>query len=402
MRCQILLPVVLFVLSMVNPFHTCAQLRSVMVNACGTEGENEYVVLKNTGSPFKFQTDQIRLWYGTSLPANTPVCDSFCTTPNSGYIQALNSGLDSSCNFRFKALQAGDTIRSGMYILIVHPTPSDTPDLNSWCGVPSDSVAVLFACGNKWRSGGNFANSPSTWRYLRLKFGTDTSDYRYRNGWTAARDGNFVSFDSSGMSPSYGYYPSCDANSADALPVELIEFSAFREHGAVRLNWKTASESDNLGFIVDRSLDGGQWQRCAFIAGAVHSWSVQSYSFTDKNAIPVGCYYRLRDVDGTGDTSEIGLVHVAPESLNRLDIHPNPFHTELFICGTDASGFAERYEEGGQLFIQDMRGTMHRATPVRSNGCSKWEIPDLHAGLYVVTYVHRNRITHWLAQKHPN
>ena len=40
-----------------------------------------------------------------------------------------------------------------------------------------------------------------------------------------------------------------------SLPVELMSFTAIPQKGAVKLSWVTESEIDNLGFLIDRSLE---------------------------------------------------------------------------------------------------------------------------------------------------
>ena len=40
-----------------------------------------------------------------------------------------------------------------------------------------------------------------------------------------------------------------------SLPVELTSFTARAGNGQVTLNWKTASETNNLGYAVLRSMD---------------------------------------------------------------------------------------------------------------------------------------------------
>ena len=56
------------------------------------------------------------------------------------------------------------------------------------------------------------------------------------------------------------------------LPVSLINFSATPGTGSVTLRWSTSSEINNLGFEVQRSIDGtGGWTTLTFVNGAGNS-----------------------------------------------------------------------------------------------------------------------------------
>ncbi len=118
-----------------------------------------------------------------------------------------------------------------------------------------------------------------------------------------------------------------------ALPVELIEFVAsVEEHTSgprVRLTWKTASESNNFGFEVQRSRDRANFQTLAFMPGAGTTSKYRSYEFVDSD-LPAGLYYyRLKqiDTDGAVQFTEPQCVEVAaPRSYALGQNYPNPFN----------------------------------------------------------------------------
>ena len=69
------------------------------------------------------------------------------------------------------------------------------------------------------------------------------------------------------------------------LPVSLINFSATPKDNAVLLRWATASEFNNLGFELQRSIDGNNgWSAIAFINGAGNSNSTINYSYVDRKS----------------------------------------------------------------------------------------------------------------------
>lgn len=123
------------------------------------------------------------------------------------------------------------------------------------------------------------------------------------------------------------------------LPVELLTFKARLQNDKVFLDWKTASETNNKGFNIERSADGKTWNTIGFVAGNGTTTKVQTYAFTDVTLIQSGllsigvAYYRLRQVDFNGkeDLSKVESVDIT--SLNRLSnmvhIFPNPVSGKL-------------------------------------------------------------------------
>jgi glycosidase len=118
------------------------------------------------------------------------------------------------------------------------------------------------------------------------------------------------------------------------LPVELADFSATREGSdRIRLRWRTASETNNAGFAVQRRVKrpagSGTFAKIGFVEGAGTTAEPQSYRFTDTD-LPFetdAVTYRLRqvDVDGTASLSERVTVDLAaPQRLRLHGPAPNP------------------------------------------------------------------------------
>ncbi len=112
---------------------------------------------------------------------------------------------------------------------------------------------------------------------------------------------------------------------ANALPVELTQFKARIEGFATRLDWTTATETNNKGFFIERSADGARWQTLGFVAGQGNSIASVSYSFLDEKPLPGINYYRLLQVDFDGRETFSAIVPVTLEDWpGKLSIYPNP------------------------------------------------------------------------------
>ena len=66
------------------------------------------------------------------------------------------------------------------------------------------------------------------------------------------------------------------------LPVELAHFEAEPKRGNVSLQWLTISERSSSHFIVERSMDGFQFEELAVIQAAGNSNIPTSYATTDQ------------------------------------------------------------------------------------------------------------------------
>lgn len=110
------------------------------------------------------------------------------------------------------------------------------------------------------------------------------------------------------------------------LPVRLISFDGrLTASGHAELLWKTAEEVNNLGFEVQKSLDGKNWELLGWVDGAKNSKTEQSYRFVDEEFTTTS-YYRLRQIDFDDSYTYSKIVCVIPEkeSLDRFYVYPNP------------------------------------------------------------------------------
>ena len=132
--------------------------------------------------------------------------------------------------------------------------------------------------------------------------------------------------------------------SSDAsLPVELLTFTANSGKGLVELNWSTAAELENIGFIILRSLEKNvryseidSYKHNPDLIGAGNSSEQHDYKYSDYNVInDITYWYKLRDVDYNGVICEYGPVSAIPtdkpEKFYLYQNYPNPFNPKTVI-----------------------------------------------------------------------
>lgn len=127
------------------------------------------------------------------------------------------------------------------------------------------------------------------------------------------------------------------------LPVELLVFDGEQTSSGNLLFWKTASETDNLGFEVQKSKDAREWSTLDFVDGVGNSLEINRYEFLDKT--PYGKnYYRLKQIDFNGAYSFSNIIQINNGDLNKTTIYPNPSHGQLSIA------FSSEMERGETVF----------------------------------------------------
>ncbi len=122
-----------------------------------------------------------------------------------------------------------------------------------------------------------------------------------------------------------------------AVPVTLVAFEAKASTKNILLNWTTSAEINNKGFVIERSINGADFEKIGWIDGKVNTSTVSNYWYTDNYVQPgLMYYYRLRqaDLDGRETLSEIRQAKIKGQSL-IISVSPNPAtdHLKLFTGG---------------------------------------------------------------------
>ena len=175
------------------------------------------------------------------------------------------------------------------------------------------------------------------------------------------------------------------SNAANPLPVTLIDFTARAESpAAVRLNWATASELNNAGFTVERSVDARTFAGIGTVAGAGTSATHHAYALLD-NRLPAGItllYYRLRqnDLNGEFTYSPVRTVALSAQAAGFV-VYPTKVPT-----GEVATYLYTGPAEPATLQVLDLLGRVVRTAQV--DGRAQGEVPlqGLATGAYLLRY----------------
>lgn len=165
----------------------------------------------------------------------------------------------------------------------------------------------------------------------------ESTDFNRMDCWGSHHDGSSWDVDPQGtgaaaISGSYytrrrngvlNFSPFAIFSNAAILPVELLNFEGKILKENVALSWSTATEIDNKHFIIEHSTDAKTFQDIGTVEGAGNSTNLNSYNFTHYNPINGLNYYRLRQVDFSGDFEYSALVAVEMKDISKqLSIYP--------------------------------------------------------------------------------
>lgn len=140
------------------------------------------------------------------------------------------------------------------------------------------------------------------------------------------------------------------------VPVELISFAGESVGNKIELNWATASEANNRGFVIERKIDD-LWSEIGFVRGHGTTTQTTNYSFIDdkislnhKSIIK----YRLKQMDFDGKETYSEEIEImfdpVPDKFVLFQNYPNPFNPSSTIS------FDLIYDEYVTLRVYDILG----------------------------------------------
>lgn len=158
----------------------------------------------------------------------------------------------------------------------------------------------------------------------------------------------------------------------NTVPVKWISFAGETRYSSNVLRWVTASELNNAGFEIERSIDGENFEQIAFVKGNGTTSTVSKYEYVDYGTTKA--YYRLKQVDFDGQFDYSNVIKVGEDNELQVGVSPNPF---IDVMNVNSNELIESIE------VMDITGKVYfTAKPNTLN--YKLTLDNIHTGVYFV------------------
>lgn len=185
------------------------------------------------------------------------------------------------------------------------------------------------------------------------------------------------------------------------VPVELAAFNASVDGNNVLLNWSTASETNNLGFEIEKRLFSTEygvwrWEQIGFVEGNGTNTESQFYNFADRDIKPGRYAYRLKQIDFDGTfmfSNEVEVEIFAPGVFVLEQNYPNPFNPVTIIK------FSLSQPEFVSLKVYNLLGQEIEILVEENMSAGNFNIPFNAKELASGVYIYELRAGNFIGQK---
>jgi ELWxxDGT repeat protein len=137
------------------------------------------------------------------------------------------------------------------------------------------------------------------------------------------------------------------------LPLIWIDFTAKLVKNDALLNWTTSNEINTSEFIIERSVNGHDFEMVGRVAANGRA-GVQQYQFTDAGITSLNkdiVYYRVKQTDIDSRASYSSVVSIEMKQKMSLRLYPNPASQFISVDGSSLKGRVEFkvFDNSGKL-----------------------------------------------------
>ena len=161
------------------------------------------------------------------------------------------------------------------------------------------------------------------------------------------------------------------------LPITLTSFTAECFERKVNLNWATESENNVSHFVLERSINGMDWEKCDSVLAVGNSHTHNLYT----SIVPVVenlIYFKLKELDTDGHTRSYGPISVVCDNIEQdlfyLLNNPSTSNISLYLLNPSELNYS--------ITIKSMLGNTIIKENNNNNGLFVY--PFIQPGIYFV------------------
>jgi hypothetical protein len=279
------------------------------------------------------------------------------------------------------------------YTVAVYDVSAGLPGTALWTSASQTAAigANIIAVPNVAVSGNFFVVVSQT--------GTTNMGYAYETE-NPIRTGTFLFRSPTGtgafsdFSPNNFFRVMTEVSLGSSFPVNLLSFTGENREKANNLKWTTATESNNKGFELQRSADGGNFSSIGTINSKAengNSTSALNYSFIDEKPFIGTNYYRLKQIDRDGKAtySSVVILKGDKSGLQISAVYPSPAKDNLNIAITSTKN------EKAAIVITDISGKTIRqinTTLVQGDNNLEINVSTLAKGSYYIRLIMNDEV----------
>ena len=160
------------------------------------------------------------------------------------------------------------------------------------------------------------------------------------------------------------------------LPTSLISFQGNPQHQFNFLEWRSAAESFQEIYLIERSSDGTNWIYLTSVPVNESLSSIHDYSYLDSLPLSEISYYRLSKLDENGNLIFQDQLSIRNADDARVSIYPNPTNSDIIVkCQLPHSyRLIELRDASGRNILQ---------TPVDESGITHIPLPQEKGNYFI-------------------
>jgi hypothetical protein len=264
-------------------------------------------------------------------------------------------------------------------------TSLPTPDATGAIAMSATAGKIILCNTTTAQSGAN----PPTGGVVIDKAGYGTTATGFEGGGPTPAPSNTSSvqrispgFDTDNNNTDFGVVTPPTPTNTVVLPVTLLSFNAIKQGSIAKITWTTSQEINAKEFIVERSVNGINWQAIAIAPAAGNSNSTTNYSISDASPAKGINFYRLKSVDIDNKFVHSPVRRVNFGNKYTYSIYPNPATDILQLTVDNAAGF------NANVQIVNSQGQVMISRQINSNNQpAQINISFLSSGIYILKII---------------